>query len=116
MAEQSGKTFFYSNATIPDGDDESETIFMKGFTLVALQAPASVGSATISFKAGVASDDTQPVIDTSGSLVTVTLDDPTNGVYTLNANDFVGLQYVSLVADDGNETGAKLFKLIGYKV
>ena len=108
-----GKLFNVTTTLPAEASSETEAINMAKFCLVAIGVEGDPVATTLTFEAGNASDNLRTLMDKDGDVITVTLDG--EGVYSLNANDFAGFEYIKVVSG-ATETAAITLRLYGYHV
>ena len=103
-------------ATLPDeASSETPAVEIGKFALLGVRVHAAPVTSSLTFKVGNASGEMDVLKDTAGNEVEVTLGSTKTGVYTLNANDFAGFQYVKIISGS-TETSEITLTLYGYEV
>ena len=102
-------------ATLPaEASSETEAINMAKFCLVALGVENVPVATALTFEVGNEADNLLPLFSQDGEEITITLDAGA-AVYSLNANDFAGFEYIKVVSG-ATETSAVTLRLYGYHV
>lgn len=107
------KTF---SAQLPDeAGSETDPVEVGKFALMAVRIHSAPVASSLTFKVGNNGSSMDVLKKADGSTVTLTLGSTKPGVYTLDANDFAGFQYITVVSGE-TETSVIDLTLFGYEV
>lgn len=88
--------FQTSNQTIGSGQTVSDTVTLNGFGMVGLIMPSTLTSTAMSFNGSQDGTNFSPLYNTSGTLLSITV--AASRIILLSPGDFVGINYLQLVA------------------
>lgn len=114
MAVQ-GRLFNVATTLPAQASSESAVVDMSKFCLLAIGVTGDPVATTLTFEVGHESATVTPLYDQDGELITVTLNATPEGVYSLNANDFAGFEYIRVVSG-ATEVAEITIRLYGYHV
>lgn len=110
-----GRLFNIATTLPAEASSETEVINMAKFCLLAVEVIGDPVATTLTFEAGYTEAGVTPLYNQDGTRVTITLNATPAGVYTLNANDFAGFEYIKIVSG-ATEVAPITLRLFGYYV
>ncbi len=114
MASQ-GKLFNIATTLPAEASSETDVINMAKFCLLGIGVTGNPVATALTFEVGHEEASIYPLYDQDGVLFTVTFNATPEGVYTLNANDFAGFEYIKIVSG-ATEVAPITLRLFGYYV